>query len=94
VFKDNLDSEDSDVKAERTKVEKMQIDEKAFKDYPLIINNIRKQYSTGKVANKAMCLTVDKNIVFGLLGPNGAGVSTYNIYYRQMNRYLLEIYVD
>jgi len=74
---DNLEKlEDSDVKDERRKVMKMKIHEKTFESYPLFIRNIRKKYSTGKVANKAMCLAVEKNIVFGLLGPNGAGKST------------------
>ena len=70
VQQDGLDKlEDSDVKAERLKVENMELGANAFSTYPLVINNIRKVYDNGKIANKAMCLAVDKNVVFGLLGP-------------------------
>jgi hypothetical protein len=65
--------EDDDVQAERIKVETFQLGRDIFAQYPMIIQNIRKVYGSGKVANKAMCLAVEKNIVFGLLGPNGAG---------------------
>lgn len=68
--------EDSDVKEERRRVTEMQLDEAKVSQYPLIISNIRKIYGNGKVANKSMCLQVERNIVFGLLGPNGAGKST------------------
>ena len=68
--------EDSDVKAERKRVSALDLNKSVFDRYPLIIRNIRKKYATGKIANKAMCLAVEKNIVFGLLGPNGAGKST------------------
>lgn len=61
--------EDSDVKAERSKVMGMKLNEETFKKYPLLIRNIRKKYATGKIANKAMCLAVEEHIVFGLLGP-------------------------
>ena len=67
--------EDDDAAAERKRVNAMNLSVKA-KEYPLIIRNIRKQYGSGKIANKSMCLAVEENTVFGLLGPNGAGKST------------------
>lgn len=61
--------EDSDVKDERFRVEHMEFNSGTFASFPLIVDNIRKVYANGKIANKAMCLAVEKNIVFGLLGP-------------------------
>lgn len=73
---DKLDElEDEDAKAEREKVKNINKNQ-AANEYPVVVKNIRKVYGNGKVANKSMCLSVEKNIVFGLLGPNGAGKST------------------
>eukprot|EP00158_Paraphelidium_tribonemae_P006581 Partr_v1_DN27888_c0_g1_i2_m22819 putative (ABC) transporter len=69
-------NEDDDAKAERERVLKMELSDETFEKYPLLIRNIRKVYDSGKVANHSMCLSVERNIVFGLLGPNGAGKST------------------
>ncbi len=59
--------EDSDVKAERERVEKLGHEDRVA--FPLIARDLRKTYGTGKIANKALSLAVEKNIVFGLLGP-------------------------
>jgi ABC-type multidrug transport system ATPase subunit len=67
--------EDDDAQAERARVNGMNLSETSS-EFPLIIKNIRKVYGSGKIANKSMCLAVEKNMVFGLLGPNGAGKST------------------
>ena len=69
-----LNGEDADCKEERNFVNSIQNP----KDYPLIINNIRKQYDgpEKKVAVKSFCLALRPGETFGLLGPNGAGKTT------------------
>jgi hypothetical protein len=57
--------EDSDVKAERERVNAITDASK----FPLIVRDMRKIYGSGKVANKSLSLAVEKNMVFGLLGP-------------------------
>ena len=70
--------EDSDSKAERVNVERLQED---FSEYPLICNNLRKLYNKeGRTepyaANKSFNLIIEPKQIFGLLGPNGAGKTT------------------
>jgi ABC-type uncharacterized transport system ATPase subunit len=69
----NKEFEDDNVQAERELVESLSKNRATGYQYPLIIDNIRKVYSSGKVANQSVCLAIDRNQVFGLLGPNGAG---------------------
>lgn len=42
----------------------------------LLIQNVSKTFSDGKVAVKNVSFGINSGIVFGLLGPNGAGKST------------------
>ncbi|URZ88403.1 ABC transporter ATP-binding protein [Floricoccus penangensis] len=44
--------------------------------FALEIRDLKKTYSTGKVALKGLDLTVDEGDFYALLGPNGAGKST------------------
>jgi ABC-type multidrug transport system ATPase subunit len=48
--------------------------------YPLIVKDLRKVYpgvnGKPKVANKSICLKINRGELFGLLGPNGAGKTT------------------
>ena len=81
IFKDETEllDEDQDVRTERELVYETPINH--FKDYPLIVKDIRKVYPgvngrPPKVANKNMCLKVKNGELFGLLGPNGAGKTT------------------
>jgi hypothetical protein len=71
-----LEKEDDDVRSENKKVHDLPLTLQTYRDYPLIIKDVRKVYSGGKVANKRVNLAVEKNIVFGLLGANGAGKTT------------------
>lgn len=57
------------------------LDPKFYQKYPLIVKDIRKVYPgiggrNPKVANKSICLKVNRGELFGLLGPNGAGKTT------------------
>jgi len=45
-------------------------------DECLKVNNLRKVYSTGKIAVKDLSITMYKNQIFALLGHNGAGKTT------------------
>lgn len=49
-------------------------------DTPLVVKNIRKVYSNGKIpgkmAIKSVTFSVEKNTVFGILGSNGSGKSS------------------
>eukprot|EP00158_Paraphelidium_tribonemae_P008909 Partr_v1_DN28721_c1_g1_i5_m62799 putative ATP-binding cassette sub-family A ABC1 member len=68
--------EDDDVKQERKCIMAMDLTAETFRKYPLIIRDISKTFDSGKVANRSMCLSVERNTIFALLGPNGAGKST------------------
>lgn len=45
-------------------------------DYPLLVRNLSKTYSTGKRAVDKISFKVSQGEVFGLLGVNGAGKSS------------------
>lgn len=72
-----LKEEDEDVRAEKKVVD--QLNSKQYKDYPLVIKDIRKVYAGvlgPNVANKNITMRVNSGELFGLLGPNGAGKTT------------------
>ncbi|OMJ16749.1 ABC transporter A family member 7 [Smittium culicis] len=64
-----LQFEDEDVKAERNRVILTGISNTDT----LILNRLRKVYSSGKAAVKDVTLSIESGTIFGLLGPNGAG---------------------
>ncbi|ORX91953.1 hypothetical protein K493DRAFT_409054 [Basidiobolus meristosporus CBS 931.73] len=64
--------EDEDVRMERERV----LNDKYINHQPLVMKNMRKEYSGDKIAVKNVTFAVESNIVFGLLGPNGAGKTT------------------
>ena len=70
--------EDDDAKQMRETVHAL--DPNIYYKYPLIVKDIRKVYSgvhgKPKVANKSVCLRINRGELFGLLGPNGAGKTT------------------
>ncbi|KAI8919374.1 hypothetical protein DFJ77DRAFT_508257 [Powellomyces hirtus] len=70
--KEYTEQEDQDVTDERARVNALT----EHHSNPLIIQNLKKTYPTGKTALKTLTLAVESDIVFGLLGPNGAGKST------------------
>jgi ABC-type uncharacterized transport system ATPase subunit len=63
--------EDDDVRQERLRV----TNEEYASDAPLIMHNMRKEYTNmsgkTKLAVKDVSFCVENNVVFGLLGPNG-----------------------
>lgn len=72
-----LQDEDIDVKVEKKFVD--HINKSEYKNYPLVIKDIRKVYPgvfQPKVANKNITMRVNSGELFGLLGPNGAGKTT------------------
>lgn len=66
------DVEDEDVRAERTRIDSGR---GAAADNVRAVH-LRKEYGTGKVAVKDLCLGLKEGECFGLLGPNGAGKTT------------------
>ena len=42
----------------------------------IVVNGLKKQYKSGKVALNGISFTVEDGEIFGFLGPNGAGKST------------------
>lgn len=76
VLTSELESEDSSVKEERNLVYSL---DSSYSDYPLLIKDLRKEYSTPygpKAAVKKLSLCIKEGELFGLLGPNGAGKTT------------------
>lgn len=75
-FSPELMGEDESVKSERDKVFSLS---PPYTSYPLLIKELRKQYSTSsgfKTAVKQLSLCIQEGELFGLLGPNGAGKTT------------------
>jgi len=68
-------SEDSDVLEERKKVYHGEW-KKDLDKYPLIINDLFKDFGNHKIAVNKLCLSVTEGECFGLLGENGAGKTT------------------
>uniref|UniRef100_A0AC34GZS3 ABC transporter domain-containing protein n=1 Tax=Panagrolaimus sp. ES5 TaxID=591445 RepID=A0AC34GZS3_9BILA len=63
--------EDSDVLEERQKIE-----EKGMEKFAICTKNLRKDYSSSKIAVRDLSIGIKAGECFGLLGANGAGKST------------------
>jgi len=67
-----IEGEDDDVRRERERIDSG----RGIEGDNVRAVHLRKQYPTGKLAVKDMCLGLGEGECFGLLGPNGAGKST------------------